>query len=116
MVADVLVDDQGVAVVGNDRRHNRPAEADALAVELIGAQRYFRIGIRLERGERAFRRRYAVLAAAYQLGNGQVLHQTVLQRRWRRAHGRLFGHAHRSVVGQPGGEVQKATIAVQRVV
>jgi hypothetical protein len=38
MVADVFVDDQSVAVIGNDRSYDRPAEADTAAVELIGAQ------------------------------------------------------------------------------
>lgn len=116
MVSDVFVDDQRVAVIGNDRSHDRPAEADTAAVELVGAQRYLRAGVRLQRSQRTFRRWHAVLAAANQLGNGQVLEQTVLEGRWRRAHGRLAGRTDLAVIRHPRGEVQKTAIAVQRIV
>lgn len=106
MVADVLVDDQRVAVVRHDRRRDRPAQIDAAAIELIRAQRDFRAGVRLHRSEWALGRRHAVLAAARQLGHSQVLEQTVLQR-WRSGtNGRVAGRMGRAVIGQPTGEVQ----------
>lgn len=128
VVTDILVDDQRVTVVRDDRGSYGPTEADAAAVELVRAQRH--LG-RLRHGgllQRALRRRQAVVAtaaatdtaaatAARKRGHRQVPEQAVLQRRRRRAHGCLAGRVHRAAaVRQPRGEIRQAAVAVQRVV
>lgn len=118
MVTDILVDNQCVTVVRDDRGGYGPTEADAAAVKLVRAQRHLSRLL-----QRALRRRQAVLGAATdttaarQRGHRQIPEQAVLQRRRRRTHSRLAGCVHRTApVRQPRGEVRQAAVAVQRVV